>query len=112
MFIAKSIPVGMCYTCNVHDVDMPMAMELRINAYMKVTSFATLTETICVTGVQSERLLFGDGEEVKAINSINFIISSYTQCFPSFLVFILQINLYFLEILALYRFFMSEIRIG
>ena len=39
---------------------------------MKVTCFTTLTETRCVTGVQSERLLLGDGEEVKTINPINF----------------------------------------
>ena len=39
---------------------------------MKVTCFITLTETRCVTGVQSERLLLGDGEEVKTINPINF----------------------------------------
>ena len=35
---------------------MPMAMELRINVCMKVTTFATLTETRCVTELQSERL--------------------------------------------------------
>jgi len=61
--------------CDVHDVQMPMTMKFRINASMKVTCFATVTETRRVAGVQCERLLLGYGEEVKAIDPINFKVN-------------------------------------
>jgi hypothetical protein len=76
MFTAKINSSGnLLDWCDVHDVEMPMTMKFQSNASMKVTCFATVTETRRVAGVQCERLLLGYGEEVKAIDPINFKVN-------------------------------------